>query len=57
MTAQYPDGYIEQMMVRVPAGRKGEARELVAAAIFLASDASSYITGALLPVDGGLLTT
>jgi NAD(P)-dependent dehydrogenase (short-subunit alcohol dehydrogenase family) len=57
MTAQYPDGYIEQMMSRVPAGRKGEPRELVAAAVFLASDASSYITGALLPVDGGLLTT
>jgi NAD(P)-dependent dehydrogenase (short-subunit alcohol dehydrogenase family) len=57
MTEQYPEGYIEQMMFRVPAGRKGEAHELVAAAIFLASDASSYVTGALLPVDGGLLTT
>ncbi|MDQ2895800.1 MAG: glucose 1-dehydrogenase [Actinomycetota bacterium] len=57
MTDQYPDGYLEQMMFRVPAGRKGEARELVAAAVFLASDASSYITGALLPVDGGLLTS
>jgi NAD(P)-dependent dehydrogenase (short-subunit alcohol dehydrogenase family) len=57
MTDQYPDGYIEQMMFRVPAARKGEPRELVAAAVFLASDASSYITGALLPVDGGLLTT
>jgi NAD(P)-dependent dehydrogenase (short-subunit alcohol dehydrogenase family) len=57
MTDQYPEGYLEQMMFRVPAGRKGEARELVAAAVFLASDASSYITGALLPVDGGLLTT
>jgi NAD(P)-dependent dehydrogenase (short-subunit alcohol dehydrogenase family) len=57
MTDQYPEGYLEQMMLRVPAGRKGEARELVAAAVFLASDASSYITGALLPVDGGLLTT
>jgi NAD(P)-dependent dehydrogenase (short-subunit alcohol dehydrogenase family) len=33
------------MMARVPMGRIGEARELVAAAIFLASDASSYITG------------
>jgi NAD(P)-dependent dehydrogenase (short-subunit alcohol dehydrogenase family) len=57
MTDQYPDGYLEQMMWRVPMSRKGEARELVTAAIFLASDASSYITGVLLPVDGGLLTT
>ena len=57
MTDQYPDGYLDQMMFRVPAGRPGQARELVAAALFLASDASSYVTGALLPVDGGLLTT
>ena len=57
MTEQYPDGYLDQMMFRVPMARKGEAEELVAAAIFLASDASSYITGSLLPVDGGLLTT
>jgi NAD(P)-dependent dehydrogenase (short-subunit alcohol dehydrogenase family) len=57
MTEQYPEGYLEQMMWRVPVGRKGEARELVAAAIFLASDASSYVTGVLLPVDGGMLTT
>ncbi len=57
MTEQYPEGYLEMMMVRVPAGRKGEAEELVSAAIFLASDASSYVTGALLPVDGGMLTT
>jgi NAD(P)-dependent dehydrogenase (short-subunit alcohol dehydrogenase family) len=57
MTEQYPDGYLEAMMIRVPAGRKGESHELVAAAIFLASDAASYITGVLLPVDGGLLTS
>ena len=57
MTDQYPDGYLEQMMWRVPAGRKGEASELTAALVFLASAAASYITGVVLPVDGGLLTT
>jgi NAD(P)-dependent dehydrogenase (short-subunit alcohol dehydrogenase family) len=57
MTDQYQEGYVEQMMFRVPAGRMGEPHELVAAAVFLASDASSYVTGALLPVDGGVLTT
>jgi NAD(P)-dependent dehydrogenase (short-subunit alcohol dehydrogenase family) len=57
MTDEYPDGYLETMKWRIPAGRTGEPEELVAAAIFLASDASSYVTGALLPVDGGLLTT
>src|SRR5687767_11017751 len=57
MTDQYPDGYLDAMMVRVPMQRKGDARELVAAAIFLASDAGGYVTGVTLPVDGGMLTT
>jgi NAD(P)-dependent dehydrogenase (short-subunit alcohol dehydrogenase family) len=57
MSDQYPDGYLDQMMFRVPAGRAGRAEELVAALLFLASDASSYVTGVVLPVDGGLLTT
>ena len=57
MTDQYPDGYLDAMMPRVPAGRAGEPEELVPACIFLASDASSYVTGVVLPVDGGLLTT
>lgn len=55
MTAQYPDGYLDRMLPRVPAGRMGEPHEVVAAAVFLASDAASYISGVLLPVDGGLL--
>ncbi|HYH90082.1 MAG TPA: SDR family oxidoreductase [Solirubrobacteraceae bacterium] len=57
MTDQYPDGYLDAMMARVPAGRPGDSHELVAACIFLAADASSYITGVVLPVDGGLLTS
>jgi NAD(P)-dependent dehydrogenase (short-subunit alcohol dehydrogenase family) len=39
----------------VPMGRMGEAQDIANAAVFLASDEAKYITGALLPVDGGLL--
>ena len=57
MTEQYPPGYMEQQLWRIPTGRKGEPEELCAALLLLASDAGSYITGVTLPVDGGLLTT
>jgi NAD(P)-dependent dehydrogenase (short-subunit alcohol dehydrogenase family) len=57
MTDQYPDGYLEAQQARIPAGRPGEAEELTAALIFLASDAGSYVTGIVLPVDGGMLTS
>jgi NAD(P)-dependent dehydrogenase (short-subunit alcohol dehydrogenase family) len=57
MTEQYPEGYLESQQRRLPAGRPGEAEELTAALIFLASDASSYVTGVVLPVDGGMLAT
>jgi len=57
MSDQYPAGYIESQMPRILAGRVGEAGELAAAVVFLASDASGYVTGTSLAVDGGLLTT
>ncbi|CAM3225693.1 3-oxoacyl-ACP reductase family protein [Nocardioides dubius] len=54
MTDTYPPGYLEAQMPRIPAGRKGDPRELAATAVFLASDAGGYITGQTLPVDGGM---
>jgi NAD(P)-dependent dehydrogenase (short-subunit alcohol dehydrogenase family) len=57
MTDQYPDDYLPSQLHRIPAGRIGEPRELAAALIFLAGDAASYVTGSVLPVEGGLLVT
>jgi len=42
---------------RAPAGRWGDPAELVGAAIFLASDASNYVNGHIIYVDGGMLAT
>ena len=57
MTDQYPDGYLESQQARIPAGRKGDPRELAATVVFLASDAAGYVTGQTLPVDGGMTIT
>jgi NAD(P)-dependent dehydrogenase (short-subunit alcohol dehydrogenase family) len=47
----------EDLLLRTPMRRFGEARELAGAAIFLASDASSFVTGEVLAVDGGFLAS
>ena len=58
MTDQFEGDYIERTVIpRTLEGRLGHTDELSTALIFLASDASTYVTGITLPVDGGLLTT
>ena len=45
--------FVEQYNKKVPLGRLGDAREIAGAALFLASNGSSYITGANIIIDGG----
>jgi NAD(P)-dependent dehydrogenase (short-subunit alcohol dehydrogenase family) len=47
----------ETMLEKIPLGRFGALEDLVGAAIFLVSDASRYVTGQCLPVDGGYLAS
>jgi len=48
-------GRLEAYLRHVPMQRVGEPRELAGPVVFLCSDAASYVTGAVLPVDGGFL--
>ncbi len=47
----------EELITRTPMRRFGEARELAGAAIFLASEAASFVTGEIVAVDGGFLAS
>ena len=47
------DEFTAYMKATVPLGRYGKSGELNAGAIFLASDEASYVTGVILPIDGG----
>jgi 3-oxoacyl-[acyl-carrier protein] reductase len=54
MTAALDDARRAQYLAGVPAGRFGEAADVAGAVAFLASDDAAYVSGAVLPVDGGL---
>jgi NAD(P)-dependent dehydrogenase (short-subunit alcohol dehydrogenase family) len=47
----------KELLMRTPMQRFGKIEELIGAAVFLASDAASFVTGTVLPVDGGVLAS
>ena len=55
MVANLSETLIKTLVARIPIGRVGEPDEVADAFLFLASDMASYITGAVLPVDGGVI--
>jgi 3-oxoacyl-[acyl-carrier protein] reductase len=54
MTAAMTDARRAEVLAGIPVQRYGTADEVAAAAVFLASEAAGYVTGAVLPVDGGI---
>lgn len=54
MTDSLPESAKAALQERIPLKRLGMPEDIAAAALFLASDLSSYITGQVLPVDGGM---
>jgi 3-oxoacyl-[acyl-carrier protein] reductase len=54
MTAALPEDRREQILAQIPLGRYATPDEIAAVVTFLASEGAAYITGAVIPVDGGL---
>jgi 3-oxoacyl-[acyl-carrier protein] reductase len=50
-----PPKVLENMVAHTPLGRIGDPKDIAEAYVWLASDAASFVTGAVLSVDGGLV--
>jgi NAD(P)-dependent dehydrogenase (short-subunit alcohol dehydrogenase family) len=53
MTGIAADELLKRQQAAIPMGRLGTPEEVARVAVFLASDAASYVTGAIVPMDGG----
>ena len=54
MTDELDERLLNSMLDAVPIGRLGQPEDIAAAVLFLAGDEASYITGAVIPVNGGM---
>jgi 3-oxoacyl-[acyl-carrier protein] reductase len=54
MTRELPDAQREALLTQIPLARLGQAEEIAKVVGFLASDGAAYVTGATIPVNGGM---
>jgi 3-oxoacyl-[acyl-carrier protein] reductase len=54
MTRELPDAQRDALLAQIPLGRLGQAEEIAKVVAFLVSDGAAYVTGATIPVNGGM---
>ncbi|ERI50622.1 3-oxoacyl-ACP reductase FabG [Pseudomonas sp. NPDC077186] len=54
MTRELPEAQRDALLTQIPLGRLGQAEEIAKVVAFLASDGAAYVTGATIPVNGGM---
>jgi len=55
MTAELPEGAAAQLQAQIPLGRLGTVEDVAQVVVFLASSEAGYVTGQVIPVDGGMV--
>ncbi|MNZ93988.1 3-oxoacyl-[acyl-carrier-protein] reductase FabG [compost metagenome] len=54
MTRELPEAQRQALLTQIPLGRLGQAEEIASVVAFLAGDGGAYVTGATIPVNGGM---